>query len=58
MSDDYDSGWERTSWWRVLDENGVWAESSDEHEVRSRTRPGDRIQVLMRRTEERWEDAD
>ena len=52
------SEWERTRWWRAIDENGrLWAESSDEQEIRGRARPGDRVQVLMHREEERWEDA-
>jgi hypothetical protein len=46
---------DRSRWWRVIDEDGgLRAESSDEQEIRTRAQPGDRVQVLVCRTEHRW----
>lgn len=37
MSDNDAAGWQSTGWFRaVLSDGTVWAESSDEHEVRER----------------------
>lgn len=45
-----------TGWWRVVGPDGeLWAESSDEVEIRQRIRPGDIIQRHMRHVKERWE---
>ena len=56
---DLGAAWERTRWWRAIDRNGqLWAESSDEQEIRAHARPGDRVQVLMRREALWWADVD
>jgi hypothetical protein len=48
-------GWGPTRWWRAVGPDGeLWCESSDEDEVREHARPGDQIQHLWRRVEERW----
>lgn len=50
-----DTEWTPGRWWRVLDPQGhVWAESSDEAEVRASMRPGDRLERAEKRTEWRW----
>lgn len=39
--------WEPGRWWRAIaPDETVWAESSDEDEVRDLARPGDRIERL------------
>ena len=44
-------------WWRVLAPDGsLWAEASDEEDVRSRVRPGDRLQRLHEVTHREWRD--
>jgi hypothetical protein len=50
--------WVRTGWWRAVASDGsLWAESSDEQEIRGLARSGDVVQAHERQTEERWIDA-
>jgi hypothetical protein len=47
--------WQPTRWWRVVGPSGnLWAESSDEQEIREMARPGDQIEHLYSRTESEW----
>ena len=51
------SDWKPVGWWRAVASDGsIWAEASDEHDIRSRARDGDTIQRLVFRTEEKWVD--
>lgn len=51
-------GWRPGRWWRAVAPDGeVWAESSDEDDVRERARPGDRIEREWRRAESEWRPA-
>jgi len=57
------SDWEPTGWWRAvrLDTGTVWAESTDEADVRQRASLASmpvKVQRRMARTERRWEDAE
>ena len=52
------AGWERGRWWRAIGPDGeVWAESSDEEEVRELARPTDTVQNLWEKREQEWRDA-
>ena len=47
--------WTPTRWWRVLaDDGSLWAETSNEAEARLLMRPGDTLQRLYERAEQRW----
>lgn len=54
--------WQPTGWWRAvrLDTGTVWAEATDEADVRSRAELASMpvvVQRRMQRIERRWEDA-
>ena len=52
--DEYEPG----TWWRVLAYDGaLWCETSDEHEARSRMRPGDRLQRMYVFQAQEWRDT-
>lgn len=47
--------WSATKWWRVIAPNGsLWCETSFEDEARKAMRPGDRLERLYQKTEEKW----
>lgn len=50
------AAWEPTRWYRVLDKTGqIWAESSDEHEVREAARRiGQPVERLWKQTNTEW----
>lgn len=46
-----------TRWWRIIDSNGeLWCETSSQQEAEDSVRPGDTLQRLYERTEQRWMD--
>jgi hypothetical protein len=50
-----DQEWEPTGWWRAVAPDGsLWAESSNEDEVRERLRPGDTLQRHYVVTDTEW----
>ncbi len=52
------SDWEPTSWFRAVGPDGsLWAESSNEVEVRGLARPGDQILQLWETAEAEWRPA-
>lgn len=51
--------WGPGRWWQVLAPDGsLWCGTSDEQEARAAMRPGDRLQRLMQRVEQRWIDVE
>lgn len=51
-------GWKMGRWWRAVGPDGeLWAESSDEEEVRRLARPTDTVQNLWEKHEREWRDA-
>jgi hypothetical protein len=47
--------WVPTRWWRAVGPDGkLWCESSDEAEVRERSRPTDTIERLWQQTRYEW----
>lgn len=51
--------WQPTRWWRAIDPDGrLWAESSNEAEIRARARPNDTVQRLWERVDRVWRDAE
>lgn len=46
--------YEPTKWWRVMRGNVVWAETSSEHDARSRMEPGDVLERLYTKSVNVW----